>query len=181
MLAAAGGLLTAFFAYLNWFDTEGWWYSGGSDSVRLVYGLLAPAGYLLLLLAGLPERTERGRVALSVAIGAGAMMGAVGFESDVAWAIISCIIIQAIFGSWAAVLAIRSPNMPTLAGWLLLACLATLPLIFLLGNDETSARAALVLQTATVAVSGLIFLGLALRLGRRGGPRAAGPAGPAGT
>ena len=78
VLALAGGLLAAFFTYLNWFDENDWWYYGGEVSVRLVYALLAPAGYLLLLLAGLPERTETGRVALAVAIGAGALLGSCG-------------------------------------------------------------------------------------------------------
>lgn len=163
VLAAAGGLLAAFFAYLNWFDENGWWYYGGEASVRLVYAVLAPAGYLLLLLAGLPERTGRGRMAMAIAIGAGALLGAVGLEPDLLWAATASTLVQALFGAWAGILAIRAPDTPALAGWLLLACLVTLPLIWLPGEDLSARAVVFVVQNATVAASGLIFLGLALR------------------
>jgi hypothetical protein len=163
VLAAAGGLLAAFFAYLNWFDENGWWYYGGETSVRLVYAVLAPAGYLLLLVAGLPERTERGRMALAIAIGGGALLGAVGLEPDLLWAATASTLVQALFGAWAGILAIRAPDTPALAGWLLLACLVTLPLIWLPGEDLSARAVVFVVQNATVAASGLIFLGLALR------------------
>jgi hypothetical protein len=158
----AGGLLAAFFTYLNWFDENDWWYYGGEASVRLVYALLAPAGYLLLLLAGLPERTETGRVALAVAIGAGALLGIVGFEPDLLWAATASTLVQAAFGLWAGILAVRAPNTPAAAGWLLLACLITLPLIWIPGEDLSGRAVVLVIQNATVAASGLVFLGLGL-------------------
>lgn len=172
VLAAAGGLLAAFFAYLNWFDQQGWWYTGGEASVRLVYALLAPAGYLLLLLSGLPDRTETGRVALAVAIGAGSLLGVVGLEPDLLWAATAVTLVQALFGAWAGVLAIRSPENPALAGWLLLACLVTLPLIWLPGEDLSARAVVFVVQNATVAASGLAFLALGLTrmgTGRRNG------------
>ncbi|MDQ0077519.1 CHAT domain-containing protein [Arthrobacter oryzae] len=162
VLAVAGGLLAAFFTYLNWFDENDWWYYGGEASVRLVYALLAPAGYLLLLLAGLPERTETGRVALAVAIGAGALLGIVGFEPDLLWAATASTLVQAAFGLWAGILAVRAPNTPAAAGWLLLACLITLPLIWIPGEDLSGRAVVLVIQNATVAASGLVFLGLGL-------------------
>lgn len=162
VLAVAGGLLAAFFAYLNWFDEEGWWYNGGEVSVRLAYALLAPAGYLLLLLAGLPERTETGRVALAVAIGAGALLGVVGFEPDLLWAATASTLVQAAFGLWAGILAIRAPDTPALAGWLLLACLVTLPLIWIPGEDLSARAVVFVIQNATVVACGLVFLGLGL-------------------
>lgn len=162
VLAVAGALLAVFFTYLNWVDRD-WWYSGGEASVRLVYALLAPAGYLLLLLAGLPDRTERGRVTLAMAAGAGALLGVVGVETDFLWAATAATIFQALFGAWAGILAIRAPNTPALAGWLLLVCLATLPLMWLPGEDLSARAVVLTVQNATVAASGLIFLGLALK------------------
>jgi hypothetical protein len=162
VLALAGALLAVFFAYLKWVDMD-WWYSGGEVSVRFVYAILAPAGYLLLLLAGLPDRTERGRVTLAVAAGAGALLGVVGVESDLLWAATAATLFQALFGAWAGILAIRAANTPALAGWLLLVCLATLPLMWLPGDDLSARALVLTVQNATVAAGGLIFLGLALR------------------
>jgi hypothetical protein len=70
---------------------------------------------------------------------------------------------QALFGAWAGILAIRAANTPALAGWLLLVCLATLPLMWLPGDDLSARALVLTVQNATVAAGGLIFLGLALR------------------
>ncbi|KIS25543.1 hypothetical protein TV39_21165 [Arthrobacter sp. SPG23] len=166
VLAVTGALLAAFFAYLNWGDHD-WWYSGGEVSVRLVYGLLAPAGYLLLLLAGLPDRTETGRVTLAIATGAGALLGLVGLEQELLWAATAATLVQALFGGWAAVRAIRAPDTPALAGWLLLICLVTLPLMWIPGDDLSARALVLTVQNSTVAASGLVFLGLALRRKRK--------------
>lgn len=167
VLAVAGALLAAFFAYLNWVDTD-WWYSGGEVSVRLVYAFLAPAGYVLLLLSGLPDRTESGRVTLAMATGAGALLGVVGVEPDLQWAATAATLVQALFGAWAGILAIRAPNTPALAGWLLLVCMVTLPLMWLPGEDLSARAVVLTVQSASVAASGLIFLGLALRQSWKG-------------
>ncbi|MFF1383749.1 CHAT domain-containing protein [Arthrobacter sp. NPDC058288] len=167
VLAVAGALLAAFFAYLNWVDHD-WWYSGGEVSVRLVYAFLAPAGYLLLLLAGLPDQTESGRVTLAIATGAGGLLGVVGLEQDLLWAATATTLAQALFGGWAGIRAIRAPNTPALAGWLLLVCLVTLPLMWLPGEDLSARAALLTVQNAAVGASGLVFLGLALRRKRKG-------------
>jgi hypothetical protein len=166
VLAVAGALLTAVFAYLNSVDRD-WWYSGGEVSVRLVYGLLAPAGYLLLLLAGLPDRTETGRVTLAIATGAGALLGLVGLEQDLLWAATAATVAQALFGGWAGIRAIRAPGTPALVGWLLLVCMVTLPLMWIPGDDLSARAMVLTAQNAAVAASGLVFLGLALKRKRK--------------
>ncbi|MBE4717322.1 CHAT domain-containing protein [Pseudarthrobacter sp. AB1] len=171
LLAVTGGLLAYLFSYLLWYDENGWWYSGGSGTLQFVYAVLVPAGYVLLLLSGLPVRTEAGRVALAVAIGAVALIGILGFGSEVQWAAIACGFVHAIFGIWAGVLAIRGGEGRRVPGWVLVVSAGSLPLAWIGLEESAVIGLGFMLQSLVLAACGGVLLVLALQM-RKGSVRA---------
>ncbi|MDR7161877.1 CHAT domain-containing protein [Arthrobacter sp. BE255] len=172
LLAIAGGLLAVFYNYLLWYDENDWWYNRGSGTIQFMYGVLAPAGYSLLLLSGLPVRTVLGRTALGVAVGAEALMGLVGFEVEAQPAALVCSLAHAVFGAWAGILAIRGGR--AMAGWVLLVSAGSLPLVWAGLEESAVIGIGFMVQGMVVAACGAVFLVLAvqMRKGRSGHDKA---------
>ena len=162
LLAIAGGLLAFFYNYLLWYDENDWWYNRGSGTIQFMYGVLAPGGYTLLLLSGLPVRTVLGRIALGVAIGAEALMGLVGFEVEAQPAALVCSLVHAVFGVCAGILAIRGGR--AVAGWVLLVSAGSLPLVWAGLEESAVIGVGFMVQGMVVAACGAVFLVLALHM-----------------
>lgn len=129
-LAIAGGLGAGFAVYFLWFDDNYWYESGGDGSLRVLYGLIAPFGYLMLAVAGLPDRTMVGRVVMAGLVVSHAVFGLAGLNYAVEATAVHSSLLVAGLGIWAGILALRSPLQRTL-GWLLLLATASIPLVWI--------------------------------------------------
>ncbi|SDX03731.1 CHAT domain-containing protein [Arthrobacter sp. cf158] len=168
-LAVAGGLGTCFAIYFLWFDENYWYESGGDGSLRVVYGLVAPLGYLLLAVAGLPDRTVMGRLVMAGVVVSGAVFGLSGLNYTVELTAVVASFVHAALGLWAGVLALRAQSVRA-DGWLLLWPTVTVPLVwiqdkgtFLESWYRTHAYFALV-QLVIVCAAGVGFLVAGRRL-----------------
>ncbi|MEO3941093.1 CHAT domain-containing protein [Paenarthrobacter nicotinovorans] len=128
-LVMAGGLGACFAVYFLWLDDNYWYESGGDGSLRVVYGLVAPLGYVLLALAGLPDRTAAGRVAMVGVVVSGAVFGLSGLNETVDATAVVASFVHAGLGAWAGILALRSRT-STPFGWLLMWPTVTVPLVW---------------------------------------------------
>ncbi|WP_223944233.1 CHAT domain-containing protein [Arthrobacter sp. StoSoilB20] len=128
-LVVAGGLGACFAVYFLWLDDNYWYESGGDGSLRVVYGLVAPLGYVLLALAGLPDRTAAGRVAMVGVVVSGAVFGLSGLNETVDATAVVASFVHAGLGAWAGILALRSRT-STPFGWLLMWPTVTVPLVW---------------------------------------------------
>ncbi|MGO4147122.1 CHAT domain-containing protein [Paenarthrobacter sp. YAF11_1] len=128
-LIVAGGLGACFAVYFLWLDDNYWYESGGDGSLRIVYGLVAPLGYLLLAVAGLPDRTTMARVVMAGAVVSGALFGLSGLTETVDPTTVIAGFVHAGFGLWAGILAMRSRTSEPF-GWLLLWPTVTVPLVW---------------------------------------------------
>ncbi|MET3904169.1 CHAT domain-containing protein [Paenarthrobacter sp. 4246] len=128
-LIVAGGLGACFAVYFLWLDDNYWYESGGDGSLRIVYGLVAPLGYLLLAVAGLPDRTAMARVVMAVVVVSGALFGLSGLTETVDPTTVISGFVHAGFGLWAGILALRSRTSEPF-GWLLLWPTVTVPLVW---------------------------------------------------
>ncbi|MDR6988442.1 tetratricopeptide (TPR) repeat protein [Paenarthrobacter nitroguajacolicus] len=172
-LIVAGGLGACFAVYFLWLDDNYWYESGGDASLRVVYGLVAPLGYLLLAVAGLPDRTAMGRAAMAGVIVSGAVFGLSGLNYTVELTAVVASFVHAGFGLWAGILALRSRKSEPF-GWLLLWPTVTVPLVwvqdkgvFLESWYRTHAYFALI-QLVVVCAAGIGFV-VAARRARAGG------------
>ncbi len=128
-LIVAGGLGACFAVYFLWLDENYWYESGGDGSLRIVYGLVAPLGYLLLAVAGLPDRSVMGRVVMAGVVFSGAVFGLSGLNYTVELTAVVASFVHAGFGLWAGILALRSRQSQPF-GWLLLWPTVTVPLVW---------------------------------------------------
>ncbi len=128
-LIVAGGLGACFAVYFLWLDDNYWYESGGDGSLRIVYGLVAPLGYLLLAVAGLPDRTAMARVVMAGVVVSGALFGLSGLTETVDPTTVIAGFVHAGFGLWAGILALRSRRSEPF-GWLLLWPTVTVPLVW---------------------------------------------------
>lgn len=129
-LALAGGLGACFAIYFLWFDDNYWYESGGDGSLRVVYGLVAPFGYLLLAVAGLPDRTVLGRLVMAGVVVSMAVFGLSGLNYTVELTAVVASFVHAGFGLWAGILGIRARKSQPL-GWLLLWPTVTIPFVWI--------------------------------------------------
>jgi tetratricopeptide (TPR) repeat protein len=169
VLAVAGGLGACFAVYFLWFDDNYWYESGGDGSLRVVYGLVAPLGYLLLAVAGLPDRTIVGRLVMAAVVVSGAVFGLSGLNYTVELTAVVASFVHAALGLWAGILALRAQPVRT-HGWMLLWPTVTVPLVwiqdkgtFLESWYRTHAYFVLI-QLAVVCAAGVGFLVAARRL-----------------
>ncbi|MDR6438448.1 hypothetical protein J2790_003609 [Paenarthrobacter nicotinovorans] len=128
-LVVAGGLGACFAVYFLWLDDNYWYESGGDGSLRVVYGLVAPLGYVLLAVAGLPDRTAAGRVAMVGVVVSGAVFGLSGLNETVDATAVVASFVHAGLGAWAGLLALRSGTSKPF-GWLLMWPTVTVPLVW---------------------------------------------------
>ncbi|MFJ4267550.1 CHAT domain-containing protein [Paenarthrobacter nicotinovorans] len=175
-LAVAGGLGVGFAVYFLWLDDNYWYESGGDASLRIVYGLVAPLGYLLLAVAGLPDRSVMGRLVMAGVVVSGAVFGLSGLNYAVELTSVVFSFVHAGFGLWAGILALRA-GQSRLMGWLLLYATVSVPLVwvqdkgvFLESWYRTHAYFALI-QLAVLCAAGVGFLAEARRLGARSAER----------
>ncbi|MDI2023718.1 hypothetical protein PJL18_04266 [Paenarthrobacter nicotinovorans] len=172
VLAVAGGLGVCFAVYFLWFDDNYWYESGGDASLRILYGLVAPLGYLLLAVAGLPDRTIIGRLVMAGVVVSGAVFGLSGLNYSVELTAVVFSFVHAGFGLCASILAMRS-RQSRLMGWLLLWPTLSVPLVwvqdkgvFLESWYRTHAYFALI-QLFVVCAAGMAFLVASRRLRAR--------------
>ncbi|MCD4853293.1 CHAT domain-containing protein [Arthrobacter sp. AK01] len=132
-LAVAGGVGACFAVFFMWFDVEFWQDNGGDIVLRVLYGLLAPIGFLLLAVAGLPERSAQGRLAMAGVVVSQAAFGLAGLNYTVEVTAVVSSFILCVFGLWAGVLALRNPAQRTLA-WFLLLPPVLQPIIWIQGK-----------------------------------------------
>ncbi|ASN22166.1 CHAT domain-containing protein [Arthrobacter sp. YN] len=168
-LIVAGGLGACFAVYFLWLDDNYWYESGGDGSLRMVYGLVAPLGYLLLAVAGLPARTTMARVVMTGVVVSGALFGLSGLTETVDPTAVVAGFVHAGFGLWAGILALRSRSSEPF-GWLLLWPTVTVPLVwvqdkgvFLESWYRTHAYFVLI-QLLVVCAAGIGFVVAARRL-----------------
>lgn len=168
-LIVAGGLGACFAVYFLWLDDNYWYESGGDGSLRIVYGLVAPLGYLLLAGAGLPARTTMARVVMTGVVVSGALFGLSGLTETVDPTAVVAGFVHAGFGLWAGILALRSRTSEPY-GWLLLWPTVTVPLVwvqdkgvFLESWYRTHAYFVLI-QLLVVCAAGIGFVVAARRL-----------------
>lgn len=168
MLAGVLGAFTV--GNLVWGNSD-WWYSGGSEMLHLVSGLVMPAGYALLLAAGMPDRTSAGRWILGWAIASVALTGwFIDIESDpLTVAAIVFSVMAGLLGFWAGIRAIRALPEQRLTGWVLLVPLTLQPMIWVSSEVSFSAPifvkdgTAAVMHFVIVALAGLLFIVMARR------------------
>ncbi|WP_275776967.1 CHAT domain-containing protein [Paenarthrobacter sp. Y-19] len=172
VLAVAGGLGVCFAVYFLWFDDNYWYESGGDASLRILYGLVAPLGYLLLAVAGLPDRTIIGRLVMAGVVVSGAVFGLSGLNYSVELTAVVFSFVHAGFGLCAGILALRS-RQSRLMGWLLLWPTQSVPLVwvqdkgvFLESWYRTHAYFALI-QLFVVCAAGMALLVASRRLRAR--------------
>ncbi|MCT9869717.1 CHAT domain-containing protein [Paenarthrobacter aurescens] len=132
-LAVAGGVGACFAVFFMWFDVEFWQDNGGDIVLRVLYGLLAPIGFLLLAVAGLPQRTAQGRLAMAGVVVSQAVFGLAGLNYTVETTAVVSSFMLCVFGLWAGILALRDPALRTLA-WLLLLPPVLQPIIWIQGK-----------------------------------------------
>lgn len=168
-LIVAGGPGACFAVYFLWLDDNYWYESGGDGSLRIVYGLVAPLGYLLLAVAGLPARTTMARVVMTGVVVSGALFGLSGLTETVDTTAVVAGFVHAGFGLWAGILALRSRTSEPY-GWLLLWPTVTVPLVwvqdkgvFLESWYRTHAYFVLI-QLLVVCAAGIGFVVAARRL-----------------
>lgn len=174
-LTLAGGLGACFAVYFLWLDDNYWYESGGDASLRVVYGLVAPLGYLLLAVAGLPDRTIMGRLVMAGVVVSMAVFGLSGLNYTVELTAVVASFVHAGLGLWAGILAIRARKSPV--GWLLLWPTVTVPLVWLQDKGvfleswyRTHAYFVLI-QLLVVCAAGIGLLVIARRLSPRAGER----------
>ncbi|WP_162943783.1 CHAT domain-containing protein [Arthrobacter celericrescens] len=168
LLLAAGPLGLAFLVYFLVTDDANWWYWSGSsiNQVRLAMGLVGPAGLLLLLAAGLPDTTRRGRQAMALIAVGNAAFAWFGFDDKVAAATVAASLVQAGAGVWAGSRALRNPSVPSLGAWALMLAACTVVLVWIPSPPF------LLAHSLAVLVAGILFLVLAGRVAaRRGTPK----------
>ncbi|MGO4248244.1 CHAT domain-containing protein [Paenarthrobacter sp. RAF54_2] len=179
-LAVAGGLGASTVVFFMWFDETYWQDNGGDIVLRILYGLLAPLGYLLLMVAGLPERTVPARVAMTGVVLSAAIFGLAGLNYTVEVSAVVASFILAAFGLWAGILALKDPARRTFA-WLLLLPTVLQPIIWIQGKGVfmeswyMSQALPLLLHLMLLCAVGVVFVVMARRL------RPATEAGPAAT
>ncbi|MDR6686515.1 hypothetical protein J2Y41_002076 [Arthrobacter sp. 1088] len=190
-LAVAGGLGTCIVVFFMWFDEAYWQDNGGDIVLRILYGLLAPLGYLLLMVAGLPGRTVPARLAMSGVVLSAAIFGLAGLNYTVEVTAVVASFILAAFGLWAGILALKDPVGRTFA-WLLLLPTVLQPIIWIQGKGVfmeswyMSQALPLLLHLMLLCAVGVVFVVMARRprtvpaAGPAAGPEA-GPAAKAGT
>lgn len=182
-LAVAGGLGASTVVFFMWFDETYWQDSGGDIVLRILYGLLAPLGYLLLMVAGLPERTVPARVAMTGVVLSAAIFGLAGLNYTVEVSAVVASFILAAFGLWAGILALKDPARRTFA-WLLLLPTVLQPIIWIQGKGVfmeswyMSQALPLLLHLMLLCAVGVVFVVMARRLRPA---TEAGPAAKAGT
>jgi len=182
-LAVAGGLGACIVVFFMWFDETYWQDNGGDIVLRILYGLLAPLGYLLLMLAGLPERTVPARVAMTGVVLSAAIFGLAGLNYTVEVTAVVASFILAAFGLWAGILALKDPARRTFA-WLLLLPTVLQPIIWIQGKGVfmeswyMSQALPLLLHLMLLCAVGVVFVVMARRLRPA---TEAGPAAKAGT
>jgi tetratricopeptide (TPR) repeat protein len=132
-LAVAGGVGACFAVFFMWFDVEFWQDNGGDIVLRILYGLLAPIGFLSLTVAGLPERSAQGRLAMTGVVVSQAVFGLAGLNYTVEVTAVVFSFALCVFGLWAGILALRNPAQRTLA-WLLLLPPVLQPIIWIQGK-----------------------------------------------
>ncbi|MFJ4029382.1 CHAT domain-containing protein [Paenarthrobacter sp. NPDC089989] len=128
-LLVAGVVGACFAVYFIWLDDNYWYESGGDGSLRVVYGLVAPFGYLMLAVAGLPDRSILGRTVMAGLVVAHGVFGLSGLNYTVETTAIVGSLAVAGLGLWAGVLALRSQQDRVL-GWLLLLATVSIPLVW---------------------------------------------------
>lgn len=128
-LIVAGAVGAGFAVYFIWLDDNYWYESGGDGSLRVVYGLVAPLGYLLLAVAGLPDRSLHGRTVMAALVVAHGVFGWSGLNYAVETTAVVGSFVVAAFGIWAGILALRSRQDPVF-GWSLLAATVSIPLVW---------------------------------------------------
>jgi hypothetical protein len=131
----------------------------------VILGLLIPAGYALLLFAGLPDRTRRSRILLS-----GAILATAAASVPLRWTTTGVDFATAILGILACILAVaacvrasRSKPRVRFLGWMLLTTMALhsmMVLVFRFQHDSDSIGYFLLV----VAAGGITFAVAALRL-----------------
>ncbi|MET4621254.1 hypothetical protein ABIE18_002711 [Arthrobacter sp. 2762] len=186
-LAVAGALGASIVVFFMWFDETYWQDNGGDIVLRILYGLLAPVGYLLLMVAGLPERTVPARVAMTGVVLSAAIFGLAGLNYTVEVTAVVASFILAAFGLWAGILALKDPARRTFA-WLLLLPTVLQPIIWIQGKGVfmeswyMSQALPLLLHLMLLCTVGVVFVVMARRLRTipAAGPEA-GPAAKAGT
>ena len=182
-MAVAGGLGASIVVFFMWFDETYWQDNGGDIVLRILYGLLAPLGYLLLMLAGLPERTVPARVAMTGVVLSAAIFGLAGLNYTVEVTAVVASFILAAFGLWAGILALKDPARRTFA-WLLLLPTVLQPIIWIQGKGVfmeswyMSQALPLLLHLMLLCAVGVVFVVMARRLRPA---TEAGPAAKAGT
>ncbi|MFJ4209246.1 CHAT domain-containing protein [Paenarthrobacter sp. NPDC089675] len=127
-LIVAGAVGAGFAVYFIWLDDNYWYESGGDGSLRVVYGLIAPLGYLLLAVAGLPDRSVPGRTVMAALVAAHGVFGWSGLNYAVETTAVVGSFAVAGLGLWAGVLALRAGQ--DRLGWLLLAATVSIPLVW---------------------------------------------------
>jgi hypothetical protein len=185
-LALAGLLGTFIVVFFLWFDENYWQDNGGDIVLRILYGLLAPLGYLLLMVAGLPGRTVPARVAMTGVVLSAAIFGLAGLNYTVEVTAVVSSFILAAFGLWAGILAFKDPAGRTFA-WLLLLPTVLQPIIWIQGKGVfmeswyMSQALPLLLHLMLLCAVGVVFVVMARRLRTvpAAGPAAGPEAGPA--
>lgn len=182
-LAVAGAMGACIVVFFMWFDETYWQDNGGDIVLRILYGLLAPLGYVLLMVAGLPERTVPARVAMTGVVLSGAIFGLAGLNYTVEVTAVVASFILAAFGLWAGILALKHPELRTFA-WLLLLPTVLQPIIWIQGKGVfmeswyMSQALPLLLHLMLLCAVGVVFVVMARRVRPA---TVAGPAAKAGT
>ncbi|XAS72184.1 CHAT domain-containing protein [Micrococcaceae bacterium Sec5.1] len=182
-LAVAGAMGACIVVFFMWFDETYWQDNGGDIVLRILYGLLAPLGYVLLMVAGLPERTVPARVAMTGVVLSGAIFGLAGLNYTVEVTAVVASFILAAFGLWAGIMALKHPELRTFA-WLLLLPTVLQPIIWIQGKGVfmeswyMSQALPLLLHLMLLCAVGVVFVVMARRLRPA---TVAGPAAKAGT
>ncbi|WP_426004893.1 CHAT domain-containing protein [Paenarthrobacter sp. NyZ202] len=133
VLAAAGAVGAGFAVFFIWFDTYFWQDVGGDIVLRIIYGVVTAFGYLLLVIAGLPDNTGQGRLAMAGLVLSQGVFGLAGLNYTVEAATVYGSFAVAAFGLWAGLLAMKYPAQQTLA-WLLLLPTVLQPIIWIQGK-----------------------------------------------
>ncbi|MDI2033786.1 CHAT domain-containing protein [Paenarthrobacter nitroguajacolicus] len=168
-LALAGGVGAAFVVFFLWFDESSWQDNGGDIVLRILYGLVTPLGYLLVLVAGLPDRTTRARLAMGGVMVSQAVFGLAGLNYAVEAAAVVASFLVAVFGLWAGILAFRAWNASGVA-WLLLLPTALQPIIWFqktgvfMQTWYMSQALSLLFHLTLLCAIGVAFLVMARRL-----------------
>ncbi|AMB42219.1 MULTISPECIES: CHAT domain-containing protein [Paenarthrobacter] len=173
-LATAGGVGAGFVVFFMWFDQNYWQDNGGDIVLRIVYGVVTAFGYLLLVIAGLPDRSAQGRLAMTCLVVSQGVFGLAGLNYTVEVAAVIGSFAVAGSGLWAGVLAMKYPAQQTMA-WLLLLPTVLLPIIWIQGKGVflvswyMSQALPLLLHLILLCGAGIAFLVTAQRTASVGG------------